>query len=527
LTGFSLANLPYGVFSTPGTSRRCGVRFGHQVLDLAIALRDPVFAEPSLNEFMAQGRSAWDRVRAHVTSVLESGAAPLHDLSAVTLHLPFEVGDYVDFYASEYHASNVGRIFRPNAQPLTPNWKYLPIGYHGRSGTVVVSGTDIKRPHGQQRPPDSAPLYGPSARMDFEAEVGFVIGTGSSLGTALTAADFDEHVFGVFLVNDWSSRDLQAWESVPLGPFLGKSFATSISPWVVPLSALSSARRAGFAQDPEPLGYLKDSGLGGFDLALEIRLNGHVIGTPSFTSMYWTPAQMLAHMTVNGASVRTGDFYASGTVSGPADDQLGCLLELSLGGKRPFTLADGSVRTFLEDGDEITITATAPAADGTRLSFGEVTGRIVLCRTRGVLRSHCERGTPAARPAPGSALAFSAPLLGVPARDPGRVASRAGAGFLCLRVRVQRHRAGSDRRMLRYFGDRWRRDPVPSRRDATHAEVVPAVARPDGRSEHHVRPAASCPARLCSRARHLLPVAVRCRARRLHRGPDPRSVAAP
>ena len=377
MTGYGLANLPYGVFSTPGTSRRCGVRFGDQVLDLALALRDPVFAEPSLNAFMAQGRPAWSRVRSHVTDLLSGSldGVPLHDLSAVTLHLPFEVGDYVDFYASEHHASNVGKIFRPGGAALTPNWKHLPIGYHGRSGTVIVSGTDIKRPHGQRRlPGDAAPSYGPSARMDFEAEVGFVVGTGSSLGSPVTVDDFGEHVFGVFLVNDWSSRDLQAWESVPLGPFLGKSFATSVSPWIVPLSALSAARVAPPAQEPEPLPYLKDAGAGGFDLALEIRLNGQVLSTPSFTSMYWTPAQMLAHMTVNGASVRTGDFYASGTVSGATTDTLGCLLELSWGGTRPFTLADGTTHTFLDDGDEVTISATAPAADGTRLSFGEVTG---------------------------------------------------------------------------------------------------------------------------------------------------------
>jgi fumarylacetoacetase len=377
LTGYGLANLPYGVFSTPGTSRRCGVRFGDQVLDLAIALNDPVFAQPSLNAFMAQGRPAWTRVREHLTDLLSSSLdrAPLHDLSAATVHLPFEVGDYVDFYASEHHASNVGKIFRPSGAPLTPNWKHLPIGYHGRSGTVVVSGTDIKRPSGQRRiPPDTAPSYGPSVRMDFEAEVGFVIGTGSSLGSPVTVDDFDEHVFGVFLVNDWSSRDLQAWESMPLGPFLGKSFATSVSPWIVPLSALSAARIPTPAQEPEPLPYLKDAGSGGFDLSLEIRLNGQVLGTPSFTSMYWTPAQMLAHLTVNGASLRTGDFYASGTVSGATTDTLGCLLELTWGGTRPFTLADGTTHTFLDDGDEVTISATAPAADGTRLSFGEVTG---------------------------------------------------------------------------------------------------------------------------------------------------------
>jgi fumarylacetoacetase len=381
---FGPANLPYGVFSAPGTSRRCGVRIGDQVLDLAIALDDPVFAQPSLNAFMAQGRESWTRVRSRIPGLLTVPGAPLHDLSAVTLHLPFEVGDYVDFYASEHHASNVGRIFRPDAQPLTPNWKHLPIGYHGRSGTVVVSGTEIRRPHGQRKPPGAAaPVFGPSQRMDFEAEVGFVIGTGSELGVPVTAGDFEEHVFGVFLVNDWSSRDLQAWEYVPLGPFLGKSFATSVSPWVVPLAALTAARRPAPPQDPSPLPYLQDT-FGAFDLALEIRLNGQLIGTPSFTSMYWTPAQMLAHMTVNGASVRTGDFYASGTVSGPASDQLGCLLELSWGGTRPFVLDDGGTRTFLEDGDEVTITSTAPAADGGRLGFGEVKG-VILLSERAVL----------------------------------------------------------------------------------------------------------------------------------------------
>jgi fumarylacetoacetase len=382
---FGLANLPYGVFSTPGTSRRCGVRVGDQVLDLAVALDDPVFAQPSLNAFMAQGRESWARVRSRIPHLLTVPGAPLLDLSRVAMHLPFEVGDYVDFYASEHHATNVGRIFRPDAQPLTPNWKHLPIGYHGRSGTVVVSGKGIRRPHGQRKPPDAAaPVFGPSRRMDFEAEVGFVIGTGSELGVPVTVEDFEEHVFGVFLVNDWSSRDLQAWESVPLGPFLGKSFATSISPWIVPLSALSAARRPTVLQDPVPLPYLDDA-FGGFDLALEIRLNGSVISTPSFTCMYWTPAQMLAHLTVNGASVRTGDFYASGTVSGPHTDELGCLLELSWGGTRPFDLADGSTRTFLEDGDEVIISATAPATDGTRLGFGEVKGVILLSEQAVVL----------------------------------------------------------------------------------------------------------------------------------------------
>jgi fumarylacetoacetase len=382
-SGFSIANLPYGVFSVAGGQARCGVRIGDSVLDLAAVLDDPAFGEPVLNAFMAQGPARWTEVRSRITELLTderhraTAGAALHRLSDVQLHLPFSVGDYVDFFASEQHATNAGLIFRPGSEPLSPNWKYLPIGYHGRSGTVVVSGTPVIRPSGQRMPRDAAvPVFGSSLRLDLEAEVGFVVGTGSPRGRPVPVGEFAEHVFGVFLVNDWSARDLQAWESRPLGPFLGKSFATSISPWIVPLAALEHARVSPPPRDPEPLLYLADAGQQGFDLALEVRLNGQLISSPPFASMYWTPAQMLAHMTVNGASIRTGDFYASGTVSGPDRDQFGSLLELSWGGTEPLKLPDGSVRSFLEDGDEVTITATAPAADGGRIAFGEVTGRI-------------------------------------------------------------------------------------------------------------------------------------------------------
>jgi fumarylacetoacetase len=384
---FGMSNLPYGVFSAddghqPGP--RVGVRIGDSVLDLAQVLDDPVFGQPSLNAFMAQGRTRWSDVRARITELLTAERhrrvvqASLHPLSSVRLHLPFAPGDYVDFFGNEYHAANAGRIFRPGAEPLAPNWKYLPVGYHGRSGTIVLSGTTVTRPRGQRKgPPDSAPEFGPSRRLDFEAEVGFVLGTGSSLGTPVAVSEFADHVFGAFLVNDWSSRDLQAWESQPLGPFLAKSFATSISPWIVPLDALEHARISPPPRDVEVLSYLADIDKWGLDLALEVSLNGHVVSRPPFATMYWTPAQMLAHMTVNGASTRTGDLYASGTVSGPDRDQRGCLLELSWGGAEPLTLADGSVRTFLEDADEVTITATAPGASGTRIGFGEVTGQIL------------------------------------------------------------------------------------------------------------------------------------------------------
>ena len=375
-----MENLPYGVFSAGDRIPRAGVRIGDSVLDLLPVLGEQVFAEPSLNAFMAQGRARWSDVRARITELLtderhrRSVEAALHPLPGVRLHRPFEVGDYVDFYASENHAANVGRLFRPGGEPLMPNWKHLPVGYHGRSGTVVLSGTPVPRPNGQ-RPGEGAPTFGPSRRLDFEAEVGFVIGAGST--RPVTVGQFADHVFGVFLVNDWSARDIQAWESRPLGPFLAKSFATSISPWIVPLEALAYAQVRPPAQDPEPLPYLVGRGNTGFDLALEVRLNRQVVSRPPFATMYWTPAQMLAHMTVNGASTRTGDFFASGTVSGPAREQRGCLLELSWGGTEPLKLPDGSARSFLEDGDEVAISAIAPAADGRRLGFGEVTGRVL------------------------------------------------------------------------------------------------------------------------------------------------------
>jgi fumarylacetoacetase len=379
---FGLANLPYGVFSD-GAAPRVGVRIGDSVLDLARALADDVFAEPSLNAFMAQGRARWSETRAGITELLTgeqhrgAAEAALLPLPAVRLHLPFTPGDYVDFFGNEYHAANAGRIFRPDGEPLTPNWKHMPIGYHGRSGTIVPSGTPVTRPCGQRRGKDG-PTFGPSRRLDFEAEVGFVVGAGSSGPVAVS--DFADHVFGVFLLNDWSSRDLQAWESQPLGPFLAKSFATSVSSWVVPLEALGHARVSPPPRDPEPLPYLADAGPQGLDLTLGVRLNGQLVARPPYAGTYWTAAQMLAHMTVNGAPVRTGDLFASGTVSGPERDQRGCLLELSWGGAEPLTLPDGSVRTFLEDGDEVTITATAPAADGTAIGFGEVTGRIQPAR---------------------------------------------------------------------------------------------------------------------------------------------------
>jgi fumarylacetoacetase len=384
-TGFGLANLPYGVFSTAGTPPRTGVAIGDRVLDLAAATGDEVHATGTLNAFLARGPQAWaelrDRLTGWFTDPAHRDTVEPHLLSRdqVTMHLPIEVADYVDFYSSQHHAENLGRMFRPDSAALTPNWKHLPIGYHGRSGTVAVSGTPVVRPSGQRKAPaDDAPTFGPSQRLDIEAEVGFVVGTPSALGHPVSLGDFDQHVFGVCLVNDWSSRDLQSWEYVPLGPFLGKSFLTSVSPWVVPLAALQAARVAPPARDVPLLPYLDDAGTQpwGLDIRLEVRLNGELLSCPPFALMYWTPAQQLAHMTVNGASLRTGDLFASGTVSGPAKDQRGSFIELSWGGTEPLTLADGSTRTFLADGDVVTITATAAGPDGTRIAFGEVTGRV-------------------------------------------------------------------------------------------------------------------------------------------------------
>ncbi|WP_405849831.1 fumarylacetoacetase [Streptomyces niveus] len=394
---FGPHNLPYGVFTTAGEPerRRLGVRVGGHVLDAgaaAHALGSPYAAlldRPSLNPLMAAGRTAWRDVRRALTAwVTVPAHRPdieplLHPLDSVTLHLPYEVADYVDFYASEHHATNVGRIFRPDGAALTPNWKHLPIGYHGRAGTIVVSGTDVTRPSGQRKSPaDPAPVFGPSGKLDIEAEVAFVVGTPSQQGSPVELASFRDHVFGLSLLNDWSARDIQAWEYVPLGPFLGKSFATSVAAWVTPLEALDAARVAPPARTDDLLPYLddaQDEEPGGFDLRISVSLNGHVISEPPFSTMYWTAAQQLAHMTVNGASLRTGDLFASGTVSGARREERGSFLELTWNGTEPLELPDGK-RTFLEDGDEITLTAWAPGPDGTRVGLGEVTGRITAGR---------------------------------------------------------------------------------------------------------------------------------------------------
>ncbi len=389
---FDVDNLPYAVFVHHEEPPRVGVRIGDRVVDLApVAAGDMlqishVFEAQSLNPLLELGRPAWSSVRSWLTGLLTEEAERdlvephLVPVSEVTCRLPFEVADYVDFYCSLHHASNVGRIFRPDSEPLKPNWRHLPVGYHGRAGTVVVSGTDVRRPCGQRKAADEdAPTYRPSSRLDVEAELGFVVGGATRMGDRVPVGAFADHVFGVTLLNDWSARDIQAWETVPLGPFLGKSFATSVSGWVTPLDALDAARVELPSQDPAPLDYLRVdgvAGVGGFDIDIEVVLDGETVSRPPYSSMYWAPAQMLAHLTVNGASLRAGDLFASGTVSGPEPGQRGSLLELSWGGAEPFRVG-GVDRTFLRDGDTVTLRATAPGVLGGRIALGEVTGTVL------------------------------------------------------------------------------------------------------------------------------------------------------
>ena len=393
---FGIATLPYGVFSIGDPQlRRVGVRIGDHVLDAARAAEVTgmesglCWEHPTLGHFLALGPQAWAAARSWLTEVLTEEAyrdavephlIPLND---VTMHLAIDVADYVDFYASEHHARNVGMVFRPDNAALPPNWKHLPIGYHGRAGTVVVSGTDIVRPTGQRKgPSDPAPVFGPSTRLDIEAELGYVVGGATELGARVGVGEAADHLFGVVLLNDWSARDIQAWEYVPLGPFLGKSFATTVSAWVTPLAALEAAKVPLPGQDPEVLPYLRGTTeqVFGLDVRYEVRINDTVVARPSHADMYWSPVQMLAHLTVNGASLRDGDLFASGTISGPTRQSRGSLLELTWNGTEPLTLDDGSSRGFLEDGDTVTMTAWAPGPDGARIGIAEVTGTIRAAR---------------------------------------------------------------------------------------------------------------------------------------------------
>jgi len=395
-SGFAHDHLPYGVFSAGSGTPRIGVRVGAAVLDLTTVARlenagwASVVDADALNPLMAAGPARWDQVRAFVTAAVTDPARRpvveprLYPLAEVTLHRPFQVADYVDFYSSEHHAGAVGRMFRPGSDPLPVQWRHLPIGYHGRAGTVVASGTPIVRPCGQRRPVgQSVPTFGPSRRLDIEAELGFVVGVGSELSYPVAAGAFAEHVFGVCLVNDWSARDIQAWETVPLGPFQGKSFATSISHWITPLAALQAARISPPPRTDTLLDYLADDPAQpwALDIDLAVTWNHTLVSGPSYSWMYWTGPQLLAQLTANGASVRAGDLFASGTISGPDLHAAGSILELSMNGQREIQLDDGSLRTFLLDGDTVTITGTTRSTSGGRLRLGPVIGTIAPART--------------------------------------------------------------------------------------------------------------------------------------------------
>ena len=345
----------YGVFSTATSEPRVGWRDGDAVVDLS-ALGD-VYRQPSLNALMALGPEAWAESLAQAQA--HDGARTA--LNDATLHLPFEVADYIDFYSSLEHASNLGRLFRPESDPLLPNWRWLPVGYHGRAGTVVVSGTDVRRPRGQLKLPKAdEPVYAPTRRLDIELELGFVVGVPSSLGETVPPERFADHVFGVLLVNDWSARDIQAWEYVPLGPFLGKSFQTSVSAWVTPLALLADRRVEAPPQEPAALPQLAGGRDWALDIALEVELNGAVISRGNARTLYWTMPQQLAHATSNGAALRTGDLMASGTISGPEPGSEGSLIELT------------NNTSFLEDGDEVVLRGRAG-----KLELGEVRGRVL------------------------------------------------------------------------------------------------------------------------------------------------------
>jgi fumarylacetoacetase len=379
---FGPQTLPYGVVDL-GDGPQVATRVGDHALPLrplAGELGDvaQLVAGSSLDPLLAASRVEWSELRARLTDLVNATGTPsgarLVPLADARSLLGFTVADYVDFYSSRFHAENVGRIMRPDSEPLLPNWTHLPVGYHGRSGTVVVSGTDVVRPHGQRRGSDG-PQFGPSGRLDIEAEVGFVCG--GPVSRRVPTSNAPDHVFGVVLVNDWSARDIQGWEYQPLGPFLGKSFATSVSAWVTPLDAFAAARVA----VPDPghprLDYLVEDTPWGLDLRLTVEWNGTVVARPNFSDMSYSFAQQLAHMTVNGATVRPGDLFASGTVSGPEVEQRGCFLELSWGGKEKINLADGVTRTFLEDGDTVVITATAPGEEGSVVGLSEVAGTVL------------------------------------------------------------------------------------------------------------------------------------------------------
>lgn len=420
---FPIQNLPFGIFTPPPSGEagrrplpRVGVAIGDQVLDLlelkktgvfnALNFDTNVFAKSSLNNFIALGKKTTSAVRVCISKLLEernpelrddekTRRKVLHKMSDVRMRLPVEIGDYTDFYSSMEHARNVGTMFRDPANALLPNWKHLPVGYHGRASSIVVSGTDFHRPKGQtptpspprgeEKQPGSPVVFGPTEQLDFELEMAFIIGKGTKLGESVSTKDAEDYIFGMCLFNDWSARDIQAWEYVPLGPFLGKNFCSSVSPWVVTMDALEPFRIPGPKQDPEVLPYLQYSGNKNYDINLEVCIQpatsnlkpeATVVSKSNFKHMYWNMCQQLAHHTINGCNIRIGDMMASGTISGPTPDSFGSMLEISWKGTKPVKMNDGSERKFINDNDTVIVKGFAEK-DGVRVGFGEVKGKVL------------------------------------------------------------------------------------------------------------------------------------------------------
>jgi fumarylacetoacetase len=401
---FPIQNIPFGVFKTANKSPRVATIIGNTVIDLqelaergffdALGVDKAVFAQKYINDFMALGKKVTLAVRDRIAELfdanhpeLRDGIAGtdglLHDANTVEMLMPVQVGDYTDFYSSREHATNVGTMFRDPENALLPNWLHLPVGYHGRASSIVVSGTPIHRPKGQQKPnPEEPPVYGPCKLLDFELEVAFVIGKSTELGDSVSTADAEDYIFGLQLFNDWSARDIQKWEYVPLGPFLAKNFASTVSPWVVTLEALEGARVKSPKQDPEVLPYLKYEGDRNYDLNLEVAIKPEnseekVVCESNFKYMYWTMVQQLAHHTVSGCNINVGDICASGTISGKDETSYGSMLEISWRGTKPVPMPDGSERKFILDGDTVIMRGHALTKDGVRIGFGNCEGKIL------------------------------------------------------------------------------------------------------------------------------------------------------
>lgn len=400
---FPISNLPYGIFSKNGDSPRPGVAIGDHILDLSVAAqlgafdglsaKSVVFQQTTLNDLIANGRKFWTELRKRLGEILAKGsewesksAELLVAQSDAQMHMPVLVRDYTDFYSSIEHATNLGKMFRDPANALLPNWRHLPVGYHGRASSIVISGTDVTRPMGQTKGnDDDAPSYGVSQRLDFELEMAHIIGKKTELGERVHTADAEDHVFGFLVFNDWSARDIQKWEYVPLGPFLGKSFASSVSPWIVTLDALEDFRVPGPTQEPAVLSYLKYEGNKNYDLQLEVIIQPeggeeNVVSRSNFKYMYWNIAQQIAHHTVNGCNLNVGDMMASGTISGKDASSYGSMLEISWAGKNPLKLSDGTERKFLKDGDTVIMRAFAEKGDK-RIGFGEVRSKVLPAKT--------------------------------------------------------------------------------------------------------------------------------------------------